>query len=157
MNRVYRHWFTGLRLTAHGWQLTVHVLNAIQWNHDQGPRFNLNEGYFQSNHGRWCTSRWPTTYDQVAAARCGRHGSAMAGAAGAHRRSALHGYGALFSVVSLPTELVGCEELTKGVFYRRGGSGAGCAATGFKLQASAMVGGRSKGHLMTRLGKTGAA
>jgi hypothetical protein len=120
MNRVYRHRFTGLRLTAHGWRLTVHVLNAIQWNHDQGPRFNLNEGYFQSNHGRWCTSRWPTTYDQVAAARCGRQGSAMAGAAGAHRRSALHGYGALFSVVSLPTELVGCEELTKEVFYRRG-------------------------------------
>jgi hypothetical protein len=48
------------------------------------------------------------------------HGSAMAGAAGAHRSSALHGYGALFSVVSLPTELVGCEELTKGVFYQQG-------------------------------------
>jgi hypothetical protein len=41
-------------------------------------------------------------------------------AAGAHRSSALHGYGASFSVVSLPTEPVECEELTKGVFYRRG-------------------------------------
>jgi hypothetical protein len=50
--------------------------------------------------------------DRVAVARCG---SAMAGA---HRSSVLHGYGAPFSVVSLPTELVECEELMKGVFYR---------------------------------------
>jgi hypothetical protein len=38
-----------------------------------------------------------------------------------------------------------------------GGSGAGRAAARFKLQPSATVGGRSKGRLSTRLGKTGAA
>jgi hypothetical protein len=32
----------------------------------------------------------------------------------------LRGYGAPFSVFSLPTEPVECEELTKGVFYRLG-------------------------------------
>jgi hypothetical protein len=58
--------------------------------------------------------------DRVAVARCDRRSSAMAGATGAHRSSALHGYDSLFSVFSLPTDLVECEELTKGVFYRRG-------------------------------------
>jgi hypothetical protein len=38
----------------------------------------------------------------------------------AHWSSALHGYGVLFSVFSLPTKPVECEELTKGVFYRWG-------------------------------------
>jgi hypothetical protein len=41
----------------------------------------------------------------------------MAGTVGAYWSFALHDYGAPFSVVSLPTEPVGCEELTKGVFY----------------------------------------
>jgi hypothetical protein len=64
------------------------------------------------------------------------------GAAGAHRSSALHGYGAPFSVFSLPTEPVECEEPTKGVFYRRGGGGSGArrAAARFKPQTLAMVG-----------------
>jgi hypothetical protein len=61
--------------------------------------------------------------DRVAAARCGRHGGAMAGTARAHRSFALHGYGASFSIVSLPMKPVECEELTKGVFYQRGGGG----------------------------------
>jgi hypothetical protein len=43
-----------------------------------------------------------------------------AGAAGAHRSSTLHGYRALFSVVSLLTEPVECEELTKEVIYQWG-------------------------------------
>jgi hypothetical protein len=76
--------------------------------------------YFQSNHGRWRTSGRPTTPDLVAAAQCGQRSRTMASAARAHQSSALHGYGALFSVVSLPTEPVECEELTKGVFYRWG-------------------------------------
>jgi hypothetical protein len=46
-----------------------------------------------------------------------------AGAGGAHRSSTLHGYGAPFSVVSLLTEPVECEELTKGVFYQWGAPG----------------------------------
>jgi hypothetical protein len=58
--------------------------------------------------------------DRVVAAWCGRRGNAMASADEAHRISTLHSYGALFSVVSLPTELVECVELTKGVFYRWG-------------------------------------
>jgi hypothetical protein len=44
----------------------------------------------------------------------------MAGATRAHWSSALHGYGAPFSVFSLPTEPVECEELTKGALYRQG-------------------------------------
>jgi hypothetical protein len=36
-------------------------------------------------------------------------------------RPKLHDYGALFSVVSLHTEPVGCEEFTKEVFYGQGG------------------------------------
>jgi hypothetical protein len=75
----------------------------------------------------------------------------MAGAAGVHQSSALHGYGAPFLVVSLPMEPVECEELTKGV------SGAGCAAERFKLQPLAVVGECSKGQLKIRLGQTGAA
>jgi hypothetical protein len=59
-------------------------------------------------------SRRPTTPDRVAATRCGRHGSAMTAVARAQRSSTLHSYSAPFSVVSLPTEPVGCEELTKG-------------------------------------------
>jgi hypothetical protein len=39
---------------------------------------------------------------------------------GAHQSSMLHSYGAPFSVVSLPTDPVGCKELTKGVFYQWG-------------------------------------
>jgi hypothetical protein len=66
--------------------------------------------------------------DRVAAARCGRRGSTMAGVARAHRSSTLHGYCALFSVVSLPTEPVGCEELTKGGLLPVRGSGLGRAA-----------------------------
>jgi hypothetical protein len=38
-----------------------------------------------------------------------------------------------------------------------GGSKAGCVAARFKLQPSTTVGGRSKGWLTIRLGKTGAA
>jgi hypothetical protein len=86
-----------------------------------------------------------------------RHSAA--GTAGAHRSSVLHGYGALFLVVSIPTEPVECEELTKGVFYRwgRGGFEARRVAAWFKLQPSTMVGEHSKGRLMTRLGQMGAA
>jgi hypothetical protein len=73
-------------------------------------------GYFQSNRDHWHTSGWLTTLDRVAVAWCGRRGSAMAGAARAHRSSALHGYGAPFFVVFLPMEPAGCEELTMGVF-----------------------------------------
>jgi hypothetical protein len=38
----------------------------------------------------------------------------MTAVARAQRSSTLHSYSAPFSVVSLPTEPVGCEELTKG-------------------------------------------
>jgi hypothetical protein len=44
----------------------------------------------------------------------------VVGAAGAHRSSVLHGYGAPFLVFFVPTESVECEELTRVVFYRRG-------------------------------------
>jgi hypothetical protein len=47
-----------------------------------------------------------------------RHG--VAGAARAHWSNALHDYGAIFLVVSLSMEPVGCEELTMGVFNRWG-------------------------------------
>jgi hypothetical protein len=82
----------------------------------KGQDLILAKGYFQSNRGHWRMSGWPTTLDRVAAARCGRCGSAMASAARAHRSSVLHSYGAPFSVVFLPMEPTGCEELTKGVF-----------------------------------------
>jgi hypothetical protein len=60
--------------------------------------------------------------DRVAAAQCSLRGNAMARAARAHWSSALHGYGAPFLVVYLPMKPVDCEELTKGVFYWRGGA-----------------------------------
>jgi hypothetical protein len=60
-----------------------------------------------------------------------QHGAA--GAAGAHRSSVLHGFGALFSVVSLPTELVECEELTKGSSTGGGLQSRTCSG---KVQAS---------------------
>jgi hypothetical protein len=41
----------------------------------------------------------------------------VADVAGAHWSSALRSYGAPFSVFSLPTDPVECEELSKGVFY----------------------------------------
>jgi hypothetical protein len=69
----------------------------------------------------------------VAPARCCQRCGAMAGVAGAHRSSALCGYGAPFLVFSLPTESVECEELTKGVFYRWGLQSKAC---GGKVQAS---------------------
>jgi hypothetical protein len=59
-------------------------------------------------------ARMDTMLDWVAAVRCGQRSSTMAGAAKAHRSSVLHGYGAPFSVIFLPTESAGCEELTKG-------------------------------------------
>jgi hypothetical protein len=83
-----------------------------------------------------------------------RHGAADA--ARAHRSSALHGYGAPFFVVFLPTEPAGCGVLTRGAFNWRG-TPVGCAAARLKLQPSATVGGSSKGRLTTRLGKMGAA
>jgi hypothetical protein len=117
----------------------------------EGRDLILAKGYSQSNRGRWCTIGWPTTPD-----RWRRLGAA--GVAGAHRSSVLHGYGAPFSVFSLPTEPVECEELTKGVFYRwGGGSRAGHAVARFKPQPPAMVGEHSKGRLTTRLGQMGAA
>jgi hypothetical protein len=69
-----------------------------------------------------------------------RHGAA--GAARVHRSSVLHGYGAPFLVVFLPTELAGCEELTKVVFNHWGApeqdaSEAGRAAARLKLQGMA--------------------
>jgi hypothetical protein len=66
--------------------------------------------------------------DRVAAARCGRRDSAMAGVARAHQSSTLHGYSAPFSVVSLPTKLVGCKERTKGDLLPVRGSGLGRVA-----------------------------
>jgi hypothetical protein len=83
-----------------------------------------------------------------------RHGAA--GVAGAHRSSALQGYGAPFSLVSLPTEPVGARNSPRGSSFG-GGSGAGRAATRFKPQPLATVGERSKGRLMTKLGQTGVA
>jgi hypothetical protein len=82
-----------------------------------------------------------------------------AGAAGAHQSSALHGYGALFSVVSLPTEPVGCEKLTKGGSSTDRGRGLQSRTCGSKVQASTFGdgGGRSTGQLTTRLGKMGVA
>jgi hypothetical protein len=80
----------------------------------------LAKGNFQSNRGCWHTSGRLTTLDRVVEALCGRRSSTMVGAARAHRSSVLHGYGAPFSVGFLPTELAGCEELTKWVFNRRG-------------------------------------
>jgi hypothetical protein len=69
----------------------------------------------------------------------------MGGAARAHRSSALHGYGAPFSVFYLPTELAGCEELTKGGRQPVGSSGAGCVVVRLKLRPSGTVGGSSEG------------
>jgi hypothetical protein len=76
--------------------------------------------------------------------------------AGADRSSMLRGYGAPFLVFSLPTELVECEEPTKGDLLLIGGSGAGCVVARFKPQPLVTVGKRSKGRLTARLGQTGA-
>jgi hypothetical protein len=78
----------------------------------KGQDLILAKGYFQSNRGRWRTSGRFTMLNRVVAAWCGRRGQS----------STLHGYGAMFSVGFLPTKLAGCEELTKGVFNRRGAS-----------------------------------
>jgi hypothetical protein len=79
------------------------------------------------------------------------------GAAGAHRSSALHGYGAPFSVFSLPTEPVECEEPTKGVFYRRGG---GAPEQDVRRQGSSLKlwrwWGTLQGSAHDKLGQTGA-
>jgi hypothetical protein len=88
-------------------------------------------GYFQSNRGRWRTSGWPTT-------PTGWQWLGAADAAGADRSSALHGYGALFSMVSPLTEPVECEELTKGVFYWWGLQSRMCSG---KVQASTFADG----------------
>jgi hypothetical protein len=116
----------------------------------------LTRGYFQSNCGRWRTSGRPTTPNHVAAAQCGQRGGAMASAAEAHRSSALHGHVALFSVFSLPMELVVCGT-HQGGLLPAAGSGAGHAVARFKPQSLAMVGERSKHRLTTSLGETGAA
>jgi hypothetical protein len=92
--------------------------------------------------GPQCLTRWR------------RHGAA--GAAKADWSSALHDYGAPFSVVFLPTQPVGCEELTKG------SSTSGELRSrmhGSKVQASTFSdgGGSSKGRLTKRLGKMSAA
>jgi hypothetical protein len=68
----------------------------------------------------------------------------VAGVARPHRSSALHGYGAPFSVVFLPSELAGCEELTKAVFNWGGAPEQDTSWQG------------TMGWLTTRLGKTGA-
>jgi hypothetical protein len=83
-------------------------------------------GYSQSNRGRWRTIGWPTTPD-----RWWQLGAV--GAVGAHRSSALRSYGAPFSVFSLPTESMECEELTKGVFYQRGALKQGMRQQGSSL------------------------
>jgi hypothetical protein len=101
----------GSRLTVLGSRLT-HQMPSVEIL-IKGRDLISAEEYSQSNHGRWCTIGWPTTpnrWRQLGAA----------GAAGAHRSSTLQGYGAPFLLFSLPTEPVECEELTKGVFYRRG-------------------------------------
>jgi hypothetical protein len=80
--------------------------------------------------GPQCSTRW------------WQHG--VASVARPHRSSALHDYGAPFSVVFLPSELAGCEELTKAVFNQRGAPEQDMWWQG------------SKGRLTTRLGETGA-
>jgi hypothetical protein len=94
--------------------------------------------------------------NQVAAARCGRRDSTMASTAGAHWSSALHGYGASFLVFSLPMEVVECEELTNGVFYRRGG-GLQSRTCGGKVQASTFGdgGGMLRGLAHDKVGPNG--
>jgi hypothetical protein len=79
-----------------------------------------------------------------------------AGAARAHRSSALHGYGAPFSVFSLPPEPVECEELTKGVSYRWGGGLRG-RTRGGKVQASIFSdsGGTVQGSAHDKAGPNG--
>jgi hypothetical protein len=81
--------------------------------------------------------------DRVAAARCGQCG----------RSSTLHGYGAPFSVVSLPTEPVGCEELTKG----EGRGGLWSRACGSKVQGSTFGdgGGTLQGSALDKVGPNG--
>jgi hypothetical protein len=108
------------------------------------------KGNLQSNRGRWRTSGWPTTPH-----RWWRHDAA--GMARAHRSSVLHGYGASFLVVSLPTEPAGCEELTKGVFNRWGPPEKDARRHGSSFNLWQCWGGSSKGWLTTRLGKTGVA
>jgi hypothetical protein len=53
----------------------------------------------------------------VVVARHGRRSGTMDCEAGAHRSSALHGYGTPFLVFSLPMEPLECEELTNWLFY----------------------------------------
>jgi hypothetical protein len=60
----------------------------------------------------------------------------MAGETGAHLSSTLHGYGAPFLVISVLTELVECEKLTKEVFYWWGGGGLQSRTCDSKVQTS---------------------
>jgi hypothetical protein len=94
--------------------------------------------------------------DRVAAAQCSLRGNAMARAARAHWSSALHGYGAPFLVVSLPMKPVDCEELTKGVFYWRGG-GLRSRTRGSKVHASTFGdgGGKLQGMAHDKVGQNG--
>jgi hypothetical protein len=89
--------------------------------------------------------------DRVVAARRGRRGRSSPELRATRQWCSIFGG-------FLPTEPVECEELTKGVFYRRGGGGSriGHAMARFKLQPSATVRERSKGRLTTRLGEMGA-
>jgi hypothetical protein len=97
--------------------------------------------------------------DRVAAARCDRHGRAMAGTVAPWlAQPELHAtrlwcsiFGGLSSYGT-----GGVRGIHQGGLLPAGGSGVGHAAARFKVQPLAMVGGCSKGWLKTRLGKTGA-
>jgi hypothetical protein len=86
--------------------------------------------------GSQCSTRW------------WQHGAVDA--ARAHQSSALHDYGAMFLVGFLPTKPAGCEELTKGVFNRRGAPEQDARWQGCDKPLT-MVGGSSKGWITTRL------
>jgi hypothetical protein len=92
--------------------------------------------------------------DQVVAAWCGWHYSAMAGTVRAHQSFMLHGYGAPFSMVSLPTKPMGCEEHTK---ESSTGEGVWSRMCGGKVQASIFGdgGGTLQGSAHDKAGQNG--
>jgi hypothetical protein len=77
------------------------------------------------------------------------------GVAGAHQSSVLHGYGAPFSVVSLPMEPVGCEELTKGAFYWQGAPKQDVRWQGSSFNLRRWWGGALQGSAHDKVGQNG--
>jgi hypothetical protein len=67
----------------------------------------------------------------------------------------LHGYGAPFLVVSLPTEPAGCEELTKGVFNRWGPPEKDVRRHGSSFNLWQWWGGELQGMAHDKVGQNG--